>query len=61
MRAVRSLEKVGFRIIRQRKHIVMSNGIPFLTIPCSNPIDAYTMDGIVHNAGLTIEEFRNLL
>jgi predicted RNA binding protein YcfA (HicA-like mRNA interferase family) len=58
---VRALEKVGFRIIRQGKHIVMSDGTRQVTIPRHNPIKAFTMGGIVRDAGLTPEEFRNLL
>ena len=58
---VRALEKAGFRIIRQGKHIVMSDGIRILTIPRHNPINAYTMGGIVQDAGLKPEEFRKLL
>ena len=52
--AVRALEKAGFRVIRQGKHIVMSDGQRFLTIPRANPINAYTMGGIVKDAGLTV-------
>jgi predicted RNA binding protein YcfA (HicA-like mRNA interferase family) len=59
--AVRALEKIGFRIVRQGKHIVMSDGVRILTIPRHNPINAITMGGIVRDAGLTIEEFRALL
>jgi predicted RNA binding protein YcfA (HicA-like mRNA interferase family) len=59
--AVRALERAGFRIVRQGKHIVMSNGDRFLTIPRANPIHAFTMAGIVKDAGLTVEEFRQLL
>ena len=61
LKAVRALEKAGFQIVRQSKHIVMSNGDRLLTIPRANPIDAYTMGGIIRDAGLTIEEFRKLL
>ena len=61
LQAVRALEKAGFRIVRQGKHIVMSDGVRFLTIPRHNPINALTMGGIVRDAGLTIEEFRELL
>jgi hypothetical protein len=39
--AVRVLEKLGFRIIRQSGHIVMSNGDTWLTIPRANPVDPY--------------------
>jgi len=60
-RAVLALEKAGFRIVRQGKHTVMSNGVRILTIPRHNPINAITMGGIVRDAGLTIEEFRKLL
>jgi len=59
--AVRALEKVGFRIARQGKHIIMTNDVRILTVPRNNPINAYTMGGIVRDAGLTIEEFRKLL
>ncbi len=59
--AVRALEKAGFRIVRQGKHIVLSDGTRQLTIPRHNPIKAYTMGGIVQDAGLTAEEFRKLL
>jgi len=61
LKAVRALEKSGFRIVRQSKHIVMSDGARILTIPRSNPVDAYTMVGIIRDAGLTIEKFRELL
>ena len=60
-RAIRALEKAGFRMVRQGKHIVMSNGVRILTIPRHNPINAMTMGGIVRDAGLTIDEFRTLL
>jgi predicted RNA binding protein YcfA (HicA-like mRNA interferase family) len=53
--AVRALEKAGFRVVRQGKHIMMSDGIRILTIPRHNPINAITMGGIVRDAGLTIE------
>ena len=59
--AVRALEKAGFRVIRQGEHIVLSDGARQVTIPRHNPIKAFTMGGIVRDAGLTMEEFRNLL
>ena len=61
LQAVKALEKAGFKIVRQGKHIVMSNGNRILTIPRNNPVNAYTMGGIVRDAGLSVEEFRNLL
>ncbi len=59
--AVRALEKAGFRVIRQGKHIVMSDGTRQVTIPRHNPIKAFTMGGIVQDAGLSVDEFRKLL
>ena len=59
--AVRALEKAGFRIVRQGKHIVMSNGQRILTIPRHNPVNAFTMGGIARDAGLTVEQFRDLI
>ena len=62
LNAVRALEKAGFDIVRQgKKHIVMSNSQRFLTIPRKNPINAFTMGGIIKDAGLTIDEFKKLL
>jgi len=59
--AVRALEKAGFRVVRQRGHIVMTDGVRILTIPRHNPVNAYTMGGIVRDAGLTPKQFRELL
>ena len=62
LRAVNALGKAGFRIVRQgKKHVVMSDGARFLTIPRNNPVNAYTMGGIVRDAGLTVDEFKKLL
>ncbi len=61
LKAVRALEKAGFRIVRQGKHIVMSDGVRILTIPRHDPVNAFTLSGIVRDAGLTEEEFRKLL
>lgn len=59
--AVRALQKAGFRISREGKHIVMTNGQRIITIPRHDPVNAFTMGGIVHDAGLTAEEFKELL
>ena len=61
LRAVRTLEKVGFRVARQGKHIVMTDGRRIVTIPRHDPVDALTMGGIVRDAGLTPQQFRDLL
>jgi len=59
--AVRAFQKAGFRIARQGKHIVMTNGPRTITVPRYDPVNAFTMGRIVIDAGLTIEEFRDLL
>ena len=61
LQAVKALEKAGFRVVRQGKHIVMSDGVRVLTIPRHNPVNALTMGGIARDAGLTPEEFKKLL
>jgi predicted RNA binding protein YcfA (HicA-like mRNA interferase family) len=59
--AIRALEKAGFVVLRQGKHVVMGNGSRILTIPRHNPVNALTMGGIVRDAGLTLEQFRDFL
>jgi predicted RNA binding protein YcfA (HicA-like mRNA interferase family) len=59
--AVRAFARAGFAIVRQGKHIVMSNGARIITIPRHDPVNAYTLGGIVRDAGLTVEQFRQLL
>ena len=59
--AVRALQKAGFRIARQGKHIVMTDDVRIITIPRHNPVNAFTMGGIVRDAGLSEDEFRALL
>ena len=61
LQAVRALEKAGFKVVRQGKHVVMSDGVRLLTIPCANPVNAFTMGGIARDAGLTVEQFKKLL
>ncbi len=61
LNAVRALEKAGFRVARQGKHIVMTNGSRIVTIPRHNPVHSITMGKIVGDAGLTKEEFCKLL
>ncbi|MFE1745070.1 type II toxin-antitoxin system HicA family toxin [Coleofasciculus sp. H7-2] len=61
LRSVNAFEKAGFQVVRQGKHITMTNGERIITIPRANPINAYTMAGIIRDAGLTIEEFQMLL
>jgi len=61
LQAVKALQKAGFKVVREGKHVVMSDGHRILTIPRHNPVNAFTMGGIAQDAGLTPEEFRKLL
>lgn len=60
-RAVKAFEKAGFWIARQGKHITMTDGKHIITIPRANPINTYTMAGVVKDAGIALEEFKKLL
>jgi predicted RNA binding protein YcfA (HicA-like mRNA interferase family) len=59
--AIRAFEKAGFWIARQGKHVTMTNGERVITIPRADPVNAFTMAGIVKDAGLSTREFTKLL
>ena len=52
--------EAGFRLIRESKHVIMSDGRRVLTIPRADPINAFTMGGIARDAGSSVEQFRDL-
>ncbi len=60
-RAVKTFEKAGFGVVREGKHISMTNGERIIIVPRANPINAFTMGGIIKDAGMTVEEFKKLL
>ena len=55
------MPKLGFRVAREGKHTVMSNGKVRLTIPRHTSINAFTMAAIAKDADLTPEQFRELM
>ena len=59
--AVRVFRKLGYEVRRESGHIVMSNGVTRLVIQRQNPVNAFTMGAIARDAGLTPEQFRELL
>jgi predicted RNA binding protein YcfA (HicA-like mRNA interferase family) len=61
LHAVRAFQRAGFEIIRQSGHIILSDGQKTIVVPRNNPVDSITMFRIVRDAGLTIEQFRDLL
>lgn len=60
LRVVAVLERCGFRLVRQGKHIVMSNGATMVTVPRHNPVNRWTLAGILKDAGIHPDEFRKL-
>lgn len=58
--AVRAFRKAGFRVAREGKHTTMTDGSRIITIPRHNPINAFTMGGIIKDAGLTVVAFKRL-
>jgi len=38
LRAVNALEKAGFVVIRQGKHIILCNGLRTVQVPRNNPV-----------------------
>jgi predicted RNA binding protein YcfA (HicA-like mRNA interferase family) len=61
LEAIRAFERIGFIVKRQSKHVIMSNGFRTITIPRNNPINPSTMADIIIDAGLTLDQFRDLL
>ena len=59
--AVAALEDAGFWVIREGVHVIMTDGEHIVTVPCQDPVNAITMEGIILDAGLTVEAFRQLL
>ena len=63
LHAIRTFEKAGFSLCKKRgkNHAVMTDGENIITIPRHNPINAFTMGGIIRDAGLTVKEFKKLM
>ena len=60
-RVVNAFSKVGFKIIKQGKHVGMSDGTHHLTVPRHKRINPYTLKSIIKDAGLTDERFKELI
>lgn len=61
-RAVRALMRAGFWISKSgSKHTGMANGVRKVTIPRHNRLNPFTLRSIIRDAGLTDEEFQNLI
>lgn len=61
-RAVAAFKKAGFWISKNGgKHTGMTNGKRKITIPRHNMLNPYTLKGIIRDAGLRDEDFKELL
>jgi len=63
-RVVASLKRAGFSVRRQKgSHIVMRRDDPFaqVVVPAHRSIDTGTLASIIEGAGLTVDEFLELL
>jgi len=61
IRAVKAFKKAGFHVAREGKHIAMTDGEKIIIIPRENPINSFTMAGIIKDAGLSLRDFKKLL
>jgi predicted RNA binding protein YcfA (HicA-like mRNA interferase family) len=63
-KAVKVFKKAGWIISRQKSsHIIMTklDSIVILSVPLHNELDRGTLRGLIGLAGLTVEEFVELL
>ncbi len=60
-RVVSAFSKVGFKIIKQGKHIGLSDGKRHLTIPRHKRLNPYTLKAIIKDSGLTESRFKELV
>ena len=56
--AVRKLERLGFRVVRQRgSHIVMRRGTSGCVVPSHRELKVGTLTGILRQAGVSTADF----
>ena len=62
-RIVRALQKAGFVVVRQGKHISMYSDERRMVavIPRHNPVKRNTLARILKDIGITVEEFADLV
>jgi predicted RNA binding protein YcfA (HicA-like mRNA interferase family) len=62
--AIGALKKAGFAFVRQHgSHVILRRSNPFAqtTVPDHRELDRGTLRAIIRQAGLTVDEFNNLL
>jgi predicted RNA binding protein YcfA (HicA-like mRNA interferase family) len=59
---VRALERLGFRVTRQRgSHIVMRRGAAGCVVPNHRELKTGTLAGVLKQAGIAVAEFLDAL
>jgi len=59
---VRALERLGFRVTRQRgSHIVMRRGAAGCVVPNHRELKTGTLAGVIKQAGIAVAEFLDAL
>ena len=54
---IKSLNKMGFIIVRQRgSHVFMQRGDATVTVPLNDPVKKTTLKSILNQAGISLEE-----
>jgi hypothetical protein len=48
-------------VVREGKHISITNGERIIVIPRANPVNAFATGGIIRDASLTIDDFKEPL
>ncbi len=64
LECVKALEKIGFYVVRQRgSHISLFRDEPLaqLVVPAHRELDKGTLRAIIRDAGLSVDEFIELL
>jgi predicted RNA binding protein YcfA (HicA-like mRNA interferase family) len=61
-RAVKALQRLGFVFLRQKgSHAILRRGDRGCVVPIHRHVNAWTMAGVLKQAGVSAEEFRAVL
>jgi predicted RNA binding protein YcfA (HicA-like mRNA interferase family) len=57
---IRALERLGFRVVRQRgSHVMLRKGMAGCVVPLHRELKRGTLSGILRQAGVSAAEFIN--
>ena len=60
--AVRTLEKLGFIVLRQKgSHVILRRGSTGCVVPLHRELKIGTLSGVIKQAGITADEFMQAL